>query len=154
MLQYLESAKLSKIGDEEVEADIQVLKDALITAFQSLNSFDEYASEIKSGKLSWSPPHKSDLFWKDNASRLQANDFEILRILTHMLHPNNDPEILAIAANDVGMYVSHHPIGRKHLEELGTKSRIMSLLYHTDPEVRFQALSVMQKYMKNMWNSS
>ena len=43
------------------------------------STFDEYASEIKSGQLEWSPTHKSDLFWIDNALKLEENDLDILR---------------------------------------------------------------------------
>ena len=27
------------------------------------SSFDEYATEVKSGRLEWSPVHRSDKFW-------------------------------------------------------------------------------------------
>ena len=27
------------------------------------SSFDEYAAEVKSGRLEWSPVHRSDKFW-------------------------------------------------------------------------------------------
>ena len=27
------------------------------------SSFDEYSTEVKSGRLSWSPVHKSEKFW-------------------------------------------------------------------------------------------
>lgn len=153
IFQFLDSSSVKKISDEEVLTDIGVLKEKLNIAIQNLNSLDEYVSELQSGILTWSPPHQSDLFWKENASRLEANDYEILRILTSMLEFDNDPQILAIVANDIGMYVTHHPAGRKSLEILGTKSRIMALFYHSDAEVRYQALSAMQKYMKNMWHT-
>jgi V-type H+-transporting ATPase subunit H len=34
-----------------------------------------------SGQLEWSPTHKSELFWLDNASKLEENDLEILRYI-------------------------------------------------------------------------
>ena len=43
------------------------------------STFDEYASEVRSGKLEWSPPHLSEQFWKQNAGRLNEKDFELLR---------------------------------------------------------------------------
>jgi V-type H+-transporting ATPase subunit H len=151
---YLESLNFGKLADEEVHSDVAALREALSLALQNLNSFDEYASEVKSGKLQWSPPHKSELFWKENSARLLSNDCEILRLLTNMLDPSSsDTLVLAVAANDIGMLSSHNPTARKHLETLGTKPRIMALIYHDDPEVRFQALSAMQKYMKNMWHT-
>jgi len=153
VIQFLNSGTILKISDQEMVADIDFLKERLGTAIQNLNSFDEYSSEIQSGILTWSPPHQSDSFWKENASRLEFNDCEILRILTRMLEFDNDPQILTIAANDIAMYVTHHPTGRRNLENLGTKAKIMALFYHSDAEVRYQALSAMQRYMKNLWDS-
>ena len=79
------------------------------------SSFDEYASEIKSGKLNWSPPHKSTLFWQDNASKLEENDLELLKILTKILAQSRDPLVLSIAAYDLGEYVKNRPLGRMYL---------------------------------------
>ncbi|PJF16840.1 V-type proton ATPase subunit H-like protein [Paramicrosporidium saccamoebae] len=152
VLEYLESIAEGKIADEEVSLDVSVLKDELMRAYQSLNSFDEYASELKSGKLEWSPPHKSELFWRDNAPRLAENNLELLKILGRLLEPSNNPQVLAIAAGDIGMYVSFHAVGRQNLDKLGIKQKIMSLISHPDSEVRFQALSSMQKYMVKVWN--
>jgi V-type H+-transporting ATPase subunit H len=152
VLEYLESFSSNKIADEEAAADVAVLKEELVLAYQSLNSFEEYASEIKSGKLEWSPPHKSELFWKDTAAHLADNDFELLRCLNCLLDPSNDPQILAIAASDIGMYVTFHAAGRRNVELLGIKQSIMALISHPDPEVRYQALTAMQKYMKKLWN--
>lgn len=152
LLEYLESISEGKLADEEVAADVAVLKEELVHAYQSLNSFDEYASEVKSGVLEWSPPHKSELFWKDNASKLAENDLEILRILGRLLDPANDAKVLAIAASDIGMYVTHHSLGRQNIEKAGIKPKIMALIAHPDSEVRFQALSSMQKYMIKVWN--
>lgn len=152
LLEYLESLGANKVADQEVCADVSVLRDALAHAYQSINSYDEYASEIKSGKLEWSPPHKSDLFWRDNAARLQENDCELLRLLAKYLEPETDPKIMAIAASDIGMYVVHHTAGRENVQLIGTKPKIMALISHPDSEVRYQALTAMQKYMKKLWN--
>ena len=45
------------------------------------STFDEYASEVQSGKLEWSPPHMSENFWKQNASKLNERDYELLRFV-------------------------------------------------------------------------
>lgn len=44
-------------------------------------TYDEYVSELASGHLSWSPVHESDDFWKENATRLNENDYEQLKSL-------------------------------------------------------------------------
>ena len=43
------------------------------------SSFDEYSSEVKSGRLEWSPVHKSERFWRENAIRLNENNYSLLK---------------------------------------------------------------------------
>ena len=43
------------------------------------SSFDVYASEVRSGRLEWSPVHKSAKFWKENAARLNEKNYELLK---------------------------------------------------------------------------
>lgn len=43
------------------------------------SSFDEYSSELKSGRLEWSPVHKSEKFWRENAVRLNEKNYELLK---------------------------------------------------------------------------
>ena len=42
-------------------------------------TYDEYTSELLSGHLSWSPVHESDLFWKENATKLNDKNYEQLK---------------------------------------------------------------------------
>lgn len=155
VLDFLEQLLAGKrLGDEELQADATWLQEQLTEVFQSLNSFDEYASEVKSGHLDWTPPHRSALFWQDNAIRLEENDCELLRLLTRLLSDSQDPLILSIAASDVGHYAQHRPTGRKHLESLGTKQLLMLLMSHSDSEVRFHALFAVQQYMANLWKAA
>lgn len=37
------------------------------------------------------------------------------------------------------------------VQEIGAKQRIMELMTHEDQDVRYQALSAVQKYMTNAW---
>lgn len=43
------------------------------------STYDEYRSELTSGHLSWTPVHESDLFWKENATKLNDKDYELLK---------------------------------------------------------------------------
>ena len=43
------------------------------------SSFDEYSTEVKSGRLEWSPVHKSEKFWRENAARLNEKNYELLK---------------------------------------------------------------------------
>lgn len=113
ILEFLDQLATRKFADEELVHDLALLRDELSSAYQSLNSFDEYASEVKSGKLRWSPPHTSALFWQENVARLEENGCEILHILYHLLSNSTDPVIVSVAANDLGEYVKNRPTGKK-----------------------------------------
>ena len=47
--------------------------------FVHFSSFDEYTTEVKSGRLEWSPVHKSERFWRENAARLNEKNYELLK---------------------------------------------------------------------------
>jgi V-type H+-transporting ATPase subunit H len=104
------------------------------------------------------------LFWQDNASKLEENDLELLKILTKLLAQSRDPTVLSIAAYDLGEYVKNRPMGRmyactnfalysvcRYFEDLGTKQQLMHLMAHQNSDVRFNALNSVQKYMSNLW---
>ncbi|CAG8696189.1 6690_t:CDS:2, partial [Acaulospora colombiana] len=165
--------------DEEIKEDIAFLTAQLQENFHSLTTFDEYASEIRSGMLQWTPPHESEQFWRQNVTKLNEKDYELLRILARLLVTSNDDNtVLAVAAHDLGQYVKYYPNGKKYnpfyvyillndpgnvvltgsigfdlrfLQEIGAKQRIMELMTHEDSEVRYQALIAVQKYMAHAW---
>ena len=55
------------------------LSPTIINGHSLFRTYDEYTSELASGHLSWTPVHESDDFWKENATRLNAKDYEQLR---------------------------------------------------------------------------
>lgn len=69
-------------------------------------------SQVKSGRLEWSPVHKSK-FWRENAQRLNEKNYELLRILIHLLETSSDPLVLSVASFDIGEYVRHYPRGKQ-----------------------------------------
>ena len=77
--------QLTQIADEEIRDDIDFLNKKLELLVNDVSSFDEYAAEISSGRLSWSPVHKSDKFWRENASRLNENNFYLVKYDTTTL---------------------------------------------------------------------
>ena len=123
----------------------------MMTLFQDLSSFDEYATEIKSGRLEWSPVHKSERFWRENAPRLIEKNYELLKMLIHLLETSRDPLVLAVASYDIGEFVRHYPRGKSVIEQLGGKQIVMQLLAHEDPNVRYEALLAVQKLMVHNW---
>jgi V-type H+-transporting ATPase subunit H len=117
----------------------------------SHRTWEEYEAEVKSGRLEWSPTHQSDAFWKINGSRLNDKDHEIVRILSKILVTSTDPTTLAVAASDIGQYVKYIPDGKKLVQEIGAKTRIMELMTNPNADVRYQALLATQKFMVNAW---
>ncbi|XP_032240245.1 V-type proton ATPase subunit H isoform X2 [Nematostella vectensis] len=138
-------------ADEDIKADIEYVYEKLNEVVQDLSNFDEYAAEVRSGRLEWSPVHKSEKFWRENAHRLNENKYELLKVLNKLLESSEDPLILAVAAHDTGEYVRHYPRGKTVLESLGCKGKVMQMMTHNDPSVRKEALLAVQKLMVHNW---
>ena len=125
--------------------------------FQDLSSYDEYVTEVRSGRLEWSPVHRSEKFWRENAAKLNDKNYELLRILITLLESTKEPLVLSVACFDLGKaanilrlkfrqlmyfsrlgeYVRHYQRGKHVLETLGGKTMVMALLSHDDPNVRW-----------------
>jgi len=151
VLKQLSILQQHKFDDEDITADIDFLNEKLQISIQDLSSFDEYATEIKSGRLEWSPVHKSERFWRENAPRLIEKNYELLKMLIHLLETSRDPLVLAVASYDIGEFVRHYPRGKSVIEQLGGKQIVMQLLAHEDPNVRYEALLAVQKLMVHNW---
>ncbi|OBZ75904.1 V-type proton ATPase subunit H [Grifola frondosa] len=151
LLPFVKNLCARKWTDEDIIEDVQFLRDELNARFESLTTYDEYSSELTSGHLSWSPVHESDLFWKENAMKLNDKDYEQLKILIKLLNESNDPTVLAVAAHDLGQYVKHYERGKKILTDLGGKTRVMELMSHDNPDVRYQALISVQRLVSHPW---
>ncbi|XP_037748550.1 V-type proton ATPase subunit H isoform X2 [Lepidochelys kempii] len=151
ILKQLENLDQQKYDDEDISEDIKFLLEKLGESVQDLSSFDEYSSELKSGRLEWSPVHKSEKFWRENAVRLNEKNYELLKILTKLLEVSDDPQVLAVAAHDVGEYVRHYPRGKRVIEQLGGKQLVMNHMHHEDQQVRYNALLAVQKLMVHNW---
>ncbi|KAL3055383.1 V-type proton ATPase subunit H isoform X2 [Gymnodraco acuticeps] len=151
VLKQLENLEQQKYDDEDITEDIKFLLEKLAESVQDLSSFDEYSSELKSGRLEWSPVHKSEKFWRENAVRLNEKNYELLKILTRLLEVSDDPQVIAVAAHDVGEYVRHYPRGKRVIEQLGGKQLVMNHMHHEDQLVRYNALLAVQKLMVHNW---
>ncbi|XP_060756288.1 V-type proton ATPase subunit H-like isoform X2 [Neoarius graeffei] len=151
VLKQLENLDQQKYDDEDIADDLKFLLKRLGKSVQDLSSFDEYSSELKSGRLEWSPVHKSEKFWKENAVCLNEKNYKLLKILIRLLEKSNDPQVIAVAAHDVGEYVRHYPHGKRVIEELGGKQLLMSHMYHKDQLVRYNALLAVQKLLVHNW---
>ncbi|XP_013407528.1 V-type proton ATPase subunit H [Lingula anatina] len=151
VLKQLQLMEGRKFDDPDLEDDVQFLSEKLQASVQDLSSFDEYQSEVKSGRMEWSPVHKSERFWRENAIRLNEKNYELLKMLIKYLETSKDPLVLSVAAHDIGEYVRHYPRGKHVIEQLGGKQLVMQHLTHDDPNVRYEALLAVQKLMVHNW---
>ncbi|TRY72332.1 hypothetical protein TCAL_11458 [Tigriopus californicus] len=142
--------KLHKFGVIPILADI--LTDAQKEKVSRIIlAVFRYVTEVHSGRLEWSPVHRSEKFWRENAHRLNDKNYELLKMLIHLLETTKDPLVLSVASFDLGEYVRHYSRGKHVLELLGGKTIVMSLLAHEDPNVRYEALLAVQKLMVHNW---
>ncbi|GAA5861771.1 hypothetical protein JCM1840_005261 [Sporobolomyces johnsonii] len=151
VLPFVQSLQGRKFGDEEIREDVDFLVDELKKSFEGLTTYDEYKSELASGHLTWSPPHKNEDFWRDNAAKLTDRDREQLKVLVGLLVSSQEPLTLAVAANDIAQFVKFYDNGKKALEDLGAKARVMELMGHQDPDVKYQSLVATQRLVSHAW---
>lgn len=78
-LKTLELMDAKKFDDPDLQEDIDFLSEKLHASVQDLSSFDEYCTEVRSKRLQWSPVHKSEKFWRENAQRFNERNFELIR---------------------------------------------------------------------------
>ncbi|ODQ63657.1 ATPase, V1 complex, subunit H [Nadsonia fulvescens var. elongata DSM 6958] len=138
-----------KWADEELISDLQYLLETLQESFESMTTFDEYINELNSKKLRWSPPHKSDEFWKVNAQKFKEGDWKYLKQISDIVLTSNNPVHLAVASNDLARIVKELPASIKVLESSSTKTKVMTLLAHEDSEVKYEALKATQAFVAN-----
>jgi V-type H+-transporting ATPase subunit H len=136
--------------DADIQEDVKALYDALEQHIDELSSFDEYRQEVLSGHLDWTPVHTSEKFWKENLAKLEQNNFYVLRELVKLLDQGSIQN-LAIACHDLGQFVQFHPRGKKILQDLEAKGKIINLMDHPDENVKKHALLCTQKIMISNW---
>jgi V-type H+-transporting ATPase subunit H len=114
-------------------------------------TFDEYAAELRTGHLRWSPPHRSTAFWAENARRiLNENQGELVRVLAAILEKDweTDKQVLAIGCNDVACLVKEVPEKRPLLEKVGLKTRVMELMQDANEQVRWESLRAVGEWLR------
>lgn len=152
----LNSLKSRHLTDEDALEDLQSLNDLLEEYTKTQTTFDEYAAEIKSGHLRWSPPHRNPTFWRENARRiLEENKGELPRKLAEILAKpwDNDKQVLAIGCNDVACLVKEVPEKRQQLEKIGLKGRVMELMQEPDETVRWESLRAVGEWLRYSFES-
>ncbi|KAF1364706.1 vacuolar ATP synthase subunit H [Lizonia empirigonia] len=152
----LNSLKSRHLTDEDALDDLKTLTELLEDYTKTQTTFDEYAAELQSGHLRWSPPHRNPTFWGENARRiLDENKGELPRKLAEILSKSweNDKQVLAIGCNDVACLVKEVPEKRQQLEKLGLKGRVMELMQEADESVRWESLRAVGEWLRYSFES-
>lgn len=139
------------LTDPDLLEDLEKLKEMLEEHTKTQTTFDEYAAEVNSGHLRWSPPHRSPTFWAENARRIfDYEKGELPRKLADIMSKpwDSDKQVLAIACNDVGCLVKEVPEKRQQLEKLGIKTRVMELMTEPDESVRWESLRAVGEWLR------
>ena len=147
----LENLNGRHLTDPDLLEDLQNLSELLEEYTKTQTTFDEYAAEVNSGHLRWSPPHRSPTFWAENARRIFDHEKgELLKKLAEIMGKawENDKQVLAIACNDIGCLVKEVPEKRYQLEKLGLKTRVMELMVEPDETVRWESLNALSGWLR------
>lgn len=153
----LENLSGRHLTDPDLLEDLQNLKELLDEYTKTKTTFDEYVAEVQSGHLRWSPPHRSTVFWAENARKiLEYQNGEIPRKLAEIMQKpwDNDKQVLAIACNDIGCLVKEVPEKRSQLEKVGLKRRIMELMASDDENIRWESLRALGGWLKYSFESN
>ncbi|EPE32559.1 ARM repeat-containing protein [Glarea lozoyensis ATCC 20868] len=138
-------------NDTDLQEDLQNLTEMIEEHTKTQTTFDEYAAEVNSGHLRWSPPHRNETFWAENARKiLEYEKGELPKKLAEIMSKSwdNDKQVLAIACNDVGRLVKEVPEKRLQLEKLGLKSRVMELMVEKEEAVRWESLNALSGWLR------
>jgi len=154
ILEAVQQLEFEKWRDAELYDDIRDMAAQISSEVQEMSNFDRYERELQTGTLSWGFIH-STKFWAENVLKFEQNDFRALKVLAGLLmQPDTEPTTLAVACHDLGEFVTMHPLGKKKVNQLNVKERIMQLMGSAEPayrEVRREALLCCQKIMLNKW---
>ncbi|KAI9804285.1 MAG: H(+)-transporting V1 sector ATPase subunit H [Piccolia ochrophora] len=139
------------LTDPDLLDDLESLTEMLDEYTRTQTTFDEYAAEVRSGHLHWSPPHRNAAFWRENARRIvDESQGELIKKLAEILSKRweGDKQVLAVGCNDVGCLVKEVPEMRLKLERAGLKTRVMELMAEADETVRWESLRAVGEWMR------
>mmetsp|Transcript_26756 Transcript_26756/g.58258 ORF Transcript_26756/g.58258 Transcript_26756/m.58258 type:complete len:480 (-) Transcript_26756:1191-2630(-) len=137
--------------DDELITALETLDESLRTTVKEASTFDKYRKEVLSGTLDWSPMHTESSFWRENITKFEQQNYQILKVVLKLMEVSREPRTLAVACHDLGQFMQHHSSGKHIVQDLKGKELAMGLMAHPDPEVQKQALLCVQKLMINNW---
>ena len=152
----LQNLKTRHLTDQDLLEDLENLTSMMSEYTSSQTTFSEYSSEVNSGHLRWSPPHKDANFWRENARQIIDEDKgELCKKLAEIMTKDwqNDKQVLAIGCNDVAFLVKECPEKRQQLERMGLKVRVLSLMQDENEGVRWESLRAVGEWLRYSFDS-
>mmetsp|Transcript_14809 Transcript_14809/g.28522 ORF Transcript_14809/g.28522 Transcript_14809/m.28522 type:complete len:108 (+) Transcript_14809:494-817(+) len=101
--------------------------------------------------MDWTPIHTDMAFWRENVTKFETQNHQVLRVLLKLMEVSNEARTLAVACHDLSQFMQAHPHGKHVVQDLGGKELAMGLMAHPEPEVQKQALLCVQKLMISNW---
>ena len=147
----LQNLRGRHLTDPDLLEDLDSLSEMLEEYRRKRTTFDEYAAEVKSGHLRWSPPHRNAQFWRENARRIvEYEGGELLKKLVAILSKSweGEKQVLAVGCNDVACLVKELPEKRVTMEKVGLKARVMQLMQDADESVRWESLRAVGEWLR------
>ena len=147
----LQNLRGRHLTDPDLLEDLDSLSEILEEYQRKRTTFDEYAAEVNSGHLRWSPPHRNAQFWRENARRIvEYEGGELLKKLVAILSKNweGEKQVLAVGCNDVACLVKELPEKRATMEKVGLKGRVMQLMHDADESVRWESLRAVGEWLR------
>ncbi|KAJ1949691.1 H(+)-transporting V1 sector ATPase subunit H [Linderina macrospora] len=139
--------------DADLRAEIKELAEEMAGHAGVMTTWDEYVNEVRSGRLEWSPAHRSEQFWKLHVRKMDEDDHRVVRDLAKVLETGSGETVLAVACHDLAQYVKFNPDGKRLLARIGAKARVMAMMTSEHKEVRYEALLCVQQIMLNAWQN-
>ncbi|RPA82731.1 ARM repeat-containing protein [Ascobolus immersus RN42] len=148
--------------DPDIVEDLDFIVTSLEQYLANQTTLDNYKLEVEQGKLSWSAMHRNENFWKKHANDIFDYDRgSLIDKLVDVIEegwkatergealPKDRLVPIHVAVHDCAALLNECPERRKVLEEKGVKKRCLGLMGSVDPELRFEALQVVNLFLKN-----
>lgn len=147
----LANTKSRHLTDPDLLEDLGSLTNLMEEYTKTQTTFGEYEAEVQSGHLRWSPPHKNQDFWRENARQIiDKENGALCKKLAEILSKDwsNDKQVLAIGCSDVAFLVKECPEKRQQLERAGLKARVMALMQDENESVRWESLRAVGEWLR------
>ncbi|EKE37275.1 vacuolar ATP synthase subunit H, putative [Entamoeba histolytica HM-1:IMSS-B] len=140
-------------SDNDIVEMLQEINEIVEKKVTETSSMECYLDELKSGRMRWSPMHRSEQFWTENVTHFELENWALVRKLKGVINDKSaDPVCVSVACFDLGEVARYHPLGRKIMNDLGIKLDLLQLTSSEQPDVKKNAIYAVQKIMLHHWD--